>query len=287
MTEPFRRRKVQCVSPTGLHRMAYVEWGGRDGAKTLVCAHGLSRCSRDFDFLAAEMAGRGWRVVCPDIPGRGDSDWLKNPMEYAVPVYVNDMVALVARLDVETVHWVGTSLGGLIGMTLAALPESPVKKLVLNDVGPVLTAVSLDRIGAYLGKWPPLPTIEAAEQYVRAVSAPFGPHSDAEWRFLTEHLVRKNPDGTLRMHYDPAIAVPFNVQVPRQDIALWSFYDAIRCPTLVLRGEQSDLLTRDTAAQMAARGPRAKVVEIPGVGHAPTLIHADQIAIVRDFLLAG
>ena len=287
VTEPFRRRKVQCVSPTGLHRMAYVEWGGRDSANTLVCVHGLSRCARDFDFFAAEMAGRGWRVVCPDIPGRGDSDWLKNPMEYAVPVYVSDMVALIARLDVETVHWVGTSLGGLVGMTLAALPESPVKKLVLNDVGPVLTAVSLDRIGAYLGKWPPLPTIEAAEQYVRAVSAPFGPHTDAEWRFLTEHLVRRNPDGTLRMHYDPAIAVPFNVQVPHQEIALWSFYDAIRCPTLVLRGEQSDLLTRDTAAQMAKRGPRAKVVEIPGVGHAPTLIHADQIAIVREFLLAG
>jgi pimeloyl-ACP methyl ester carboxylesterase len=255
--------------------------------QTLVCVHGLSRCARDFDFFAAEMAGRGWRVVCPDIPGRGDSDWLKNPMEYAVPVYVSDMVALIARLDVETVHWVGTSLGGLVGMTLAALPESPVKRLVLNDVGPVLTAVSLDRIGSYLGKWPPLPTIEAAEQYVRAVSAPFGPHTDAEWRFLTEHLVRKNPDGTLRMHYDPAIAVPFNVQVPHQEIALWSFYDAIRCPTLVLRGEQSDLLTRDTAAQMAKRGPRAKVVEIPGVGHAPTLIHADQIAIVREFLLAG
>jgi pimeloyl-ACP methyl ester carboxylesterase len=287
VTEPFLRRKVQCASPSGLHRMSYVEWGGRDSAKTLVCVHGLSRCARDFDFLAAEMVRLGWRVVCPDIPGRGDSDWLKNPMEYAVPVYVNDMVALIARLDVETVHWVGTSLGGLVGMTLAALPESPVKKLVLNDVGPVLTAVSLGRIGAYLGKWPPLPTIEAAEQYVRAVSAPFGPHSDAEWRFLTEHVVRKNPDGSLRMHYDPAIAVPFNAQVPHRDVELWSFYDAIRCPTLALRGEQSDLLTREVAAMMAARGPRAKVVEIPGVGHAPTLIHADQIAIVREFLLAG
>jgi pimeloyl-ACP methyl ester carboxylesterase len=287
VTDPFRRRKVQCASPTGLHRMAYVEWGGRDAAQTLVCVHGLSRCARDFDFLAAEMAGRGWRVVCPDLPGRGDSDWLKNPMEYVVPVYVSDMVALIARLDVEAVHWVGTSLGGLVGMALAALPESPVKKLVLNDVGPVLTAVSADRIGAYLGKWPPLPTIEAAEQYVRAVSAPFGPHTGAEWRFLTEHVVRRNADGTLRMHYDPAIAVPFNAQVPHADIALWPFYDAIRCATLALRGELSDLLTRDTAAQMAARGPRAKVVEIPGVGHAPTLIHADQIAIVREFLLAG
>lgn len=285
MSEPFRRRKLQCASASGLHRMAYLEWGERGNPRVLVCVHGLTRCSRDFDFLAAELAAR-YRVVCPDVPGRGDSDWLKNPLEYAVPTYVNDMVALIARLDVESVHWLGTSLGGLIGMALAALPQSPVKKLVLNDAGPVVTAASLDRIGAYVGQWPPLPTIEAAEAYVRAVSAPFGPHSDAEWRFLTEHVVRKNPDGTLRMHYDPAIAAPFNAEQPHQDMELWSFYDAIRCPTLVLRGEKSDLLARATAAQMVARGPKAKVVELAGIGHAPTLIHADQIALVRDFLLA-
>jgi pimeloyl-ACP methyl ester carboxylesterase len=284
MSEPFRRCKVQCAHATGLHRMAFLEWGERD--PVLVCVHGLTRCARDFDFLAAELASR-YRVVCPDVAGRGDSDWLDNPMEYAVPTYLNDMVALVARLDVESVHWVGTSLGGLIGMTLAALPDTPVRKLVLNDVGPVLTAVSLERIGTYLGTWPPLPTLEAAEAFVRAVSAPFGPHTDAEWRFLTEHVVRRNPDGSYRMHYDPAIAVPFNTQLPHKDIELWNLYDAIRCPTLVLRGEQSDLLTRETAAKMAVRGPRAKVVEIAGVGHAPTLIHADQIKIVRDFLVEG
>jgi pimeloyl-ACP methyl ester carboxylesterase len=170
-------------------------------------------------------------------------------------------------------------------MTLAAMPDSPIRRLVLNDVGPVLTAVSLERIGAYVGKWPPLPTIEAAEAFVRAVSAPFGPHTDAEWRFLTEHVVRKNPDGSLRMHYDPSIAVPFSAELSRKDMDLWSFYDAIRCPALVLRGEQSDLLRRETAALMASRGPRAKVAEIKGVGHAPTLLHDDQIAVVREFLL--
>ncbi len=205
----------------------------------LICVHGLTRCARDFDFLARELAPH-YRVVCPDLPGRGDSDWLKNPMEYQVPVYLGDMVALIARLDVESVTWVGTSLGGLIGMTLAALPDSPVKKLVLNDVGPVLAAPSLARIGAYVGKWPPLPTIEAAEAYVRAVNAPFGPHSDAEWRFLTEHVVRKNPDGSLRMHYDPALAMAFTAKPPSRDVELWSLYDSIRCPTLVLRGERSD-----------------------------------------------
>jgi pimeloyl-ACP methyl ester carboxylesterase len=197
------------------------------------------------------------------------------------------MVTLIARLDVESVHWVGTSLGGLVGMALAAMPDSPIERLALNDVGAVLAAAALDRIGSYVGKWPALPDIEAAEQYVRSTSAPFGPHTDAEWRFLTEHVVRKNADGSLRMHYDPAIAVASNVELPHKDVELWSFYHAIRCPTLVLRGEHSDLLARDTAAKMAARGPRAKVVEIPGVGHAPTLLRDDQIRIVRDFLVAG
>jgi len=287
LNEAFRRGRVLCASAGGLHRMAYLDWGDPRCARVLVCVHGLTRCAHDFDRLAGEMVRHGYRVVCPDVAGRGDSQWLKDPMEYAVPTYANDMVTLIARLDVESVDWVGTSLGGLVGMTLAALPDSPVKRLILNDVGPVLTAVSLERIGTYVGKWPPLPTIEDAEQYVRAVSAPFGPHSDAEWRSLTEHVVRKNADGSLRMHYDPAIAVPFNAQSPHRDLELWSLYDAIRCPTLVLRGEQSDLLTRDTVEQMATRGPRAKVVEISGVGHAPTLLHGDQIRIVREFLLGG
>jgi pimeloyl-ACP methyl ester carboxylesterase len=264
--------------------MAYLEWGSHDNPRVLVCVHGLTRCARDFDFLAQDLAAQ-YRVVCPDVAGRGDSDWLGNPMEYQVPVYVNDMVALIARLDVETVHWVGTSLGGFIGMALAALPGSPVTKLVLNDVGPVLTASSLGRIGAYVGKWPPLTTIEAAEAYVRAVAAPFGTHSDAEWRFLTEHVVRKNPDGSYRMHYDPALAIAFRSQPLDRDIELWSIYDAIRCPTLILRGEQSDLLKRETARAMSRRGPGAKVVEFARVGHAPTLIHEDQISVVREFLL--
>jgi len=286
MSDPMRKRRVQCASPTGLHHMAYLEWGRPGNPRVLVCAHGLTRCARDFDFLARELASH-YRVVCPDVPGRGDSDWLRNPMEYQLPVYVGDMVALIARLDVETVHWVGTSLGGLIGMTLAALPDSPVKKLVLNDVGPVLQASSLARIGAYVGKWPPLPTIEAAEAYLRTVHASFGPHTDAEWRFLTENVVRENPDGSLRLHYDPALALAFTAQPLGRDWDLWSLYDSIRCTTLVLRGEHSDLLSRDTAQKMSQRGPRANVLEIAGVGHAPTLIHPEQIRAVADFLLGS
>ena len=286
MTEAFRREKVQCVTPSGLHRMAYLEWGDTDNPRVVVCVHGLTRCARDFDFLAAELS-RDYRVICPDVVGRGDSDWLKNPMEYAIPTYAADMVTLIARLDVESVHWVGTSMGGLIGMMLAALPDTPISRMVLNDVGPVVTAVSLERIGAYVGKAPRLPSIEAAEQLVRLVSAPFGPHTDAQWRFLTEHVVRREADGAYRMHYDPAIAVPFNAGAPHKDMALWSFWDAMRCPTMAIRGEHSDLLTRETLAQMAARGPRAKTVELAGIGHAPTLMQPDQVALVRAFLLAA
>jgi pimeloyl-ACP methyl ester carboxylesterase len=286
MTEAFRREKVQCVTPSGLHRMAYLEWGDTDNPRVVVCVHGLTRCARDFDFLAAQLS-RDYRVICPDVVGRGDSDWLKNPMQYAIPTYAADMVTLIARLDVESVHWVGTSMGGLIGMMLAALPDTPISRMVLNDVGPVVTAVSLERIGAYVGKAPRLPSIEAAEQLVRLVSAPFGPHTDAQWRFLTEHVVRREADGAYRMHYDPAIAVPFNAGAPHKDMALWSFWDAMRCPTMAIRGEHSDLLTRETLAQMAARGPRAKTVELAGIGHAPTLMQPDQIALVRAFLLAA
>jgi pimeloyl-ACP methyl ester carboxylesterase len=263
--------------------MSYLEWGSRESTRVLICAHGLTRCGRDFDFLAQAL-GSDYRVICPDIPGRGESDWLKNPLEYSVPVYVADMVTLIARLDVEAVDWVGTSLGGMIGMGLAALPESPIRRLVLNDVGPLITAVSLERIGEYVGKAPRLPSLAAAEMLVRAVSLPFGPHSDEEWRFLTEHVVKTEADGGVVFRYDPAIAVAFNARKPHQDVDLWPMYDAIRCPTLVLRGAESDLLTAETAKAMTVRGPKAKLVEFSGVGHAPTLIHEDQIAAVRAFL---
>jgi len=278
-----RQRFVQCASPAGLHRMAYREWGDPQ-APVLVCVHGLTRCARDFDVLAAAMADR-YRVVCPDVAGRGESGWLADPMLYQVPQYVADMVTLIARLDVETVHWVGTSMGAVIGMALASQKDSPIRRFVLNDAGPVITKVSLERIGAYLGMAPPLPTMEAAEAYMRLVLASFGAHTDAEWRFLTEVVVRRNPDGSYRQHYDPKLAEPFRKSLPEKDLELWPLWDAISCLTLVIRGAQSDLLTAEAAAQMTQRGPKAKLVEIPDVGHAPTLMHADQVAIVREFLL--
>jgi pimeloyl-ACP methyl ester carboxylesterase len=274
---------VRCASPKGLHRIAYLEWGDPENERVLVCVHGLTRCARDFDALAAAMSDR-YRVVSVDIAGRGDSGWLPDPMLYQLPQYLSDVVTLIARLDVERVDWVGTSMGGLIGMALASLPDTPVAKLVINDAGPVVTKVSLERIASYVGMAPVFPDIETAEKYVRTVSATFGPHTDAEWRFLTEVVVRKNQGGGLRLHYDPKLAEPFRATLPDKDLELWPVWDAIRCPTLVLRGAQSDLLTRATCDQMTQRGPKAKVVELPGVGHAPTLLHEDQIRIVRGFL---
>jgi len=278
-----RQRAVRCASPKGLHRIAYLEWGDPKNERVLVCVHGLTRCARDFDALAAAMSDR-YRVVCPDVAGRGDSGWLPDPMLYQLPQYLADMVTLIARLGVENVHWVGTSMGGLIGMALAAQPDTPVTRLVINDAGPVISKVSLERIATYVGMAPVFPDMDAADRYIRAVSATFGPHTDAEWRFLTEVVLRKNADGSLRLHYDPKLAEPFRASMPEKDLELWPLWDAIRCPTFVLRGAQSDLLARDTCDKMTQRGPKATVVEIPGVGHAPTLMHEDQIRIVRGFL---
>jgi pimeloyl-ACP methyl ester carboxylesterase len=278
-----RRRSVQCASPRGLHRMAYLEWGDARNRDVLVCVHGLTRTARDFDELSRALCGQ-FRVVCPDVAGRGDSDPLPDATLYGVPQYAADMVTLIARLDVEAVSWLGTSMGGLIGMALAAQAGSPVKRLVLNDVGPLIPRASLERLAAYVGKAPAFASVEEAERYIRAISAPFGPHSDAQWRFLTETWLRRNDDGTWRAHYDPRIAEPFKAD---QDLELWALYDAVRCPTLLLRGERSDLLLRATAEEMARRGPRARVVEIRGVGHAPTLLDPDQVAPVREFLLQG
>jgi pimeloyl-ACP methyl ester carboxylesterase len=280
-----KRHAVQCASPSGLHRISYLEWGDRANPRVLVCVHGLTRSGRDFDFLARALCAE-YRVICPDLAGRGESEWLKNPMEYVVPAYVADMVTLIARLDVESVDWVGTSLGGMVGMALASLPESPIRKLVLNDVGPVLAADALKRIADYVGKAPPFPSVEAADAYIRAVSASFGPHTDAEWRFLTENMLKRDAAGGWRLHYDPAISVAFAAQAKTaKDVDIWPIYDAIRCPTLLLRGKQSDLLSEPVAKAMEQRGPKASRVEFDGVGHAPTLIHADQISPVREFLL--
>jgi pimeloyl-ACP methyl ester carboxylesterase len=287
-TEP-RLLDVQCLAPEGLHRMAYWEWGDAGNPKVLVCVHGLSRQGRDFDTFARAMCGE-YRVVCPDVAGRGRSGWLKQPASYAIPKYVADMVTLLARLAATELHWVGTSMGGLIGLGLAALPDSPVRKLVLNDVGPAIEYAALARVGGYLGQPAHWNTVDEAADALLAISRGFGPHTREEWRALTRPQLVADGDG-FKSHYDPAIALAFRAVTPELaaagDAMLWQAYDALRCPTLVLRGAESDLLSRATADAMAQRGPRALVREFAGVGHAPTLVHADQIAAVRAFLLAA
>jgi pimeloyl-ACP methyl ester carboxylesterase len=281
-----RRRSVLCASPAGLHRIAYREWGDPRNRDVLVCVHGLTRSGRDFDELARALCSQ-WRVVCPDVAGRGESDRLADAKLYTWAQYVADMVTLVARLDVEAVSWLGTSMGGFVGMALAAQAGSPVRKLVLNDAGAVIPHASLQRIASYLGQMRSFASLEQAEEYVRAISAPFGPHTDAQWRFLAETWVRRTDDGAWRPHYDPRIAEAYRTTMPEKDLEVWRIYDAVRCPTLLIRGEESDVVSRATAAEMARRGPKAKVVEVRGVGHAPTLLNPDQIALVRDFLLEG
>ncbi len=282
----MRERNVRCLSPAGFHDMAYVEWGDPRNPRVLVCVHGLTRNGRDFDFLAERLAGE-YRVVCPDVAGRGRSDWLEDKQLYAVPQYAADMATLIARLDVDGVDWLGTSMGGLIGMALAAQRKAPIARLILNDVGPVITATSIARIGEYVGRAPRFDGIEQAEAFVRFVAAPFGALSDEQWRHLTVHSLKTAADGKLEFRYDPGIAVPFRAQQAAdagKDVDLWPIYDAIRCPTLAIRGAQSDLLTPETHAAMAQRGPRARLAEIPGVGHAPMFMDDQQVDRVKEFL---
>jgi len=290
LDEPTLRR-VQCLDAGGLHGMAYWQWERAGGAsdRVLVCAHGVSRQGRDFDVLARAMQD-AYRVVCLDVVGRGESDRLADPKGYALPTYVADMVTLFARLDAQTLHWFGTSMGGLIGIALAALPNSPIARLVLNDVGPTIDPAGLARIGEYIGKPMTWASEDEAADYLLTISQGFGPHTRAAWLALTRPMLRRD-GGRFRLHYDPAIGAALRAVTPEiaaaGEAALWAAYDRIRCPTLVLRGAASDVLSRETAAAMAARGPRPRVHEFAGVGHAPTIVAAEQVAVVRDFLLAG
>ncbi|MCO4890302.1 alpha/beta hydrolase [Cupriavidus sp. WGtm5] len=280
---------VQCISPGGLHRMAYHEWGDPANPRVLVCAHGLTRTGRDFDAVASALCG-DYRVVCPDVAGRGRSEWLANPDSYIVPQYVSDMVTLIARLNVEQVDWFGTSMGGLIGMGLAGLPKSPVRKLLLNDVGPRIAPSAVERIGAYLGLPVRFKTFEEGLAYLQTISASFGRHTAEQWRELNAAILKpvQGADGLeWGLHYDPQLAVPFRKSTPEAivagEAALWRSFEAIEAPVLVVRGAQSDLLLRETVAEMVARGKHVSSVEVPDVGHAPTFVDPAQIAIVRQF----
>ncbi|RMX07523.1 alpha/beta hydrolase [Allofranklinella schreckenbergeri] len=323
-----RLRYVHCPgasknNPNGIghaqtHRMAYWDWTNWAAAQApesapgntpnnapdapdlghlIVCVHGLTRNGRDFDALAARLARRA-RVVCPDVAGRGQSDWLADPAQYQVPQYVNDMLALLGQLVQEAasagqpitrLDWIGTSMGGLIGMGFVTLPglPIPISRLVLNDVGPALKWSAIERIGQYLGKPLEFASEQEGSAYLRQIAAAFGPHTDAQWQALSRPQFRALDNGRLTLHYDPAIAHIFQTATapsPAAQELMWNLYDAITAPTLLLRGQDSDLLSPATAQAMTARGPKAQLIEFPGVGHAPTLVQDEQIRAVEEFL---
>ena len=278
-----RTLQFRGLSAHGFHRVVYHEWGDAENPRVVICVHGLGRNGRDFDVIAEELAPTH-RVLAVDMPGRGKSEWLANPSDYVFPTYLTTLTALIARSNAVDVDWIGTSMGGLLGIVIAAQPNSPIRRLVVNDVGPQLEAAALARIGSYIGQDPTFATYAEIEAYLRQISAPFGPLTDLQWQHMTRTNVRQRPDGRWGLAYDPGIAVPFRNSPAPPD--LWPLWDAVRCPVLVLRGAQSDLLSADVAAQMAARGPKPRVVELAGVGHAPMLLDADQVRPVVDFLRA-
>jgi pimeloyl-ACP methyl ester carboxylesterase len=297
MTSP-KLKYVSCPDSGTGHRMAFWEWGDSQADHVVVCVHGLSRQGRDFDVLAQSLLARsknGLRVVCPDVVGRGQSDWLQDAMAYQLPTYAADMLALLSLLQPATLDWVGTSMGGLIGIVLCGQPALPlpvpVRRLVLNDVGPVIQWEALVRIGSYLGRPMQFESLQEAADALWAIASSFGPHAPAQWLELSRHMVKPAADSQDKwvLHYDPAIAVPFRAATPESaqqgEVALWQLYDAITARTLLLRGADSDLLSVSAAQQMTQRGPRASLMEFAGVGHAPTLVAADQVDAVASFLL--
>lgn len=301
-TEP-QLHHVMCPDAAGGHRMAYWLTGAPDSPHVVLCVHGLTRQGRDFDTLAQALVQRAAlsapiRVVAVDVVGRGHSDRLADPTGYQIPTYAADMLALLAQLHAQapigTLDWVGTSMGGLIGMAVAGQPglplPTPLRRLVLNDVGPVIEWAALQRIGRYVGQAGHFQTVEEAAAAMWAVSTGFGPHTPEQWLALSRPMVRAVPEGGFTLHYDPALGTPFRAMTEEAAVQgealLWQLYDHIQADTLLLRGAQSDLLSASTAQAMTQRGPRARLVEFEGVGHAPTLIAPDQVTTVCDFLLA-
>jgi len=294
---------MACPGPAqgASRRLSYWQWGAPDAAHAVVCVHGLTRQGRDFDVLAQALlaaADGPLRVICPDMAGRGASDRLSDPQQYQVPTYVADSLHLLAHLHREApltvLDWVGTSMGGLIGMLLCGTPDLtlpvPVRRLVINDIGPTMDWQALQRIGAYVGQAGRFETEEQAAQVLAQLSVGFGPHTPEQWMALSRPMLRALPAGGYTLHYDPAIGLPFRAVTEENaregEAALWQAWDHITAQTLLLRGAQSDLLSTTTAQAMTQRGPRARLLEFPGVGHAPTLVSPRQHEPVIAFLLA-
>ncbi|MGB0732438.1 MAG: alpha/beta fold hydrolase [Pontibacterium sp.] len=272
---------VLCMNSRGLHRMVYHQWGSSDNERVLVCVHGLVRNGRDFDKLAKYLS-REYRVICPDIAGRGKSDWLDNPEDYHIEQYLRDVMALLGRLGVKDVDWLGTSMGGIMGMTLASMPKSPIKRLILNDIGAEIPSVALKRIAGYLGSQH-FKTLKEAETYLRALYTNLVNITDKNWEQVTQHSTRALPDGGFALHYDSTIANNF-LTLTEETINLWPIWQGVSCPVAVIHGETSDILTAETLQAMKEQRPDTDILEVPSIGHVPSLMETDQIQWIRQWL---
>lgn len=275
---------VPWLTKSGFHTIAYTEWGDEDATRVAMCVHGLTRQGRDFDPLALALAQRGYRVFCPDLPGRGRSDWLADPAEYDLPQYVAAMATVLARSGANEIDWIGTSLGGLVGIQMASMRGAPFRRMVINDIGPFLPSLALTRLGRYVGSMPKsFANFYAAEAYFREILGPYGILGDSEWFHLTRYSIARREDGSYRLLVDPEIARVFQ-NVWLYNMSMWRQWDAIRSPVLIVRGEHSDLLTRELTREMLRRGPRTKLIEFPDCGHAPALLDQRQMAPIVHWL---
>lgn len=287
LTPSLEKITLSSTIDTGNPRqIAFVEWGDRNNPRILVCVHGLTRNSRDFDYLAQHLASK-YRIIAVDIAGRGRSDLLTHKTEYHYGTYVADMVELLQQLNLSQVEWVGTSMGGLIGMLIAARYPHLIRKMVMNDIGPFIPASTLIRIGKYVGIYPHFADMKAAEKHLRMILAPFGIQKDEDWAYLTAHSVWEAKEGGYHLAYDPSIADVFKIkgEAALEDVSWWPVWDQVTCDTLLLRGALSDALLPETARKMQLTGPRAHTVEFPGIGHAPALMESSQIEVVASWLL--
>jgi pimeloyl-ACP methyl ester carboxylesterase len=278
----MRQKFFPVMGAHGFHRLAYTEWGDPKNPRVLICVHGLTRNSRDFDYLAKALAS-DWRVVCPDMPGRGESDWLPVKGDYTIATYLGNCAALIARLDVESLDWLGTSMGGIIGIFLASMAGTPLRRLIVNDIGPFIPSAGLQRILGFVGSDPRFADYDEAETYIKSVTAS-GIRSADHWRHIVVTNTRPVEGGGLRLHYDPGIGEGF-LEASSKDMEFWSVWDAVSCPVLTLRGANSDILLAETAREMTERGAKTKLVEFNDWGHAPALYDAGQISVVKDWLL--
>lgn len=279
----MRKQSVKWLDESGFHSLAYYEWGDPNNSNVIICAHGLTRNGRDFDYLAQRLE-KDYRVICPDFPGRGESDWLTIKNNYDYSYYLQAFSILIARLNCQQLTWLGTSMGGMAGMLMAATPNNPINRLILNDIGPEIPAQAISTIAKYVGKQTEFSSIKALKEYLKVIHSGFGELTEAEWQHLADHSYHTLKNGHLALAYDPEIIRSFKAQADKGvDISLWSIWHAISCPILVIRGLESPLLSSATADKMRQHS-ETTLIELPNTGHAPALMASEQIELIYNWL---